>query len=355
MIERSPWLGWSQTGPILTLRSARSQGGEYIDRVELDRDGTHYGGANQYFLGIRGFRVPPHSTTNSIGITMNPIPAGEFDMGTSTALAESYVRQLPALERDSFADEQPERRVRITRPFSLSATEVTISQFRTFVEATGYKTDAERTGKGATGPNERGEMVPSLKLTWREPGFPLDDDHPVVNVSWNDAVAFCSWLSRKEGKAYRLPTEAEWEYACRAGLRSPYASGDDPERLTTVGNVADGTARDRYPSWMTIPARDGFLYAAPVGTFQPNAFGLYDMTGNVWEWCADFYDPDYYSQRVGDDPRGPAQALERVRRGGWWNFDPSSFRLSDRKSAPPDFASNSLGFRVAGDLSPEEK
>ena len=94
---------------------------------------------------------------------------------------------------------------------------MTVAQFRTFVEATGYKTDAERTGKGATGPNERGEMVPSPKLNWREPGFPQEDIHPVVNVSWNDAVAFCAWLSRKEEKAYRLPTEAEWEYACRAG------------------------------------------------------------------------------------------------------------------------------------------
>ncbi len=109
----------------------------------------------------------------------------------------------------------------------------------------------------------------------------------MVNVSWNDAVAFCKWLSKKEGNTYRLPTEAEWEYACRAGTTTRYYSGDDPETLAKVGNVADATAKAKFPDWKyTIKASDGYVFTSPVGSFQPNAFGLYDMHGNAWQWCA---------------------------------------------------------------------
>ena len=110
----------------------------------------------------------------------------------------------------------------------------------------------------------------------------------MVCVSWNDAVAFCKWLSRKEGKTYRLPTEAEWEYACRAGTTTRYWSGDDPETLAKVGNVADATAKAKFANWKyTIKASDGYVFTATVGQFTPNAFGLYDMHGNAWQWCAD--------------------------------------------------------------------
>ena len=104
----------------------------------------------------------------------------------------------------------------------------------------------------------------------------------MVNVTWNDSVAFAHWLSRKEGKSYRLPTEAEWEYACRAGTTTRFSSGDNEEGLAAVGNVRDGTAKEKYPNWArTIAARDGYVFTAPVGRFQSNAFGLYDMHGNV--------------------------------------------------------------------------
>ena len=128
----------------------------------------------------------------------------------------------------------------------------------------------------------------------------------MVNVSWNDAVAFCKWLSRKEGKTYRLPTEAEWEYACRAGTTTRYYSGDDPETLAKVANVADATAKAKFPDWKwTIKASDGYVFTAPVGQFKPNAFGLYDMHGNAWQWCADWYGKDYYGKSPVDDPKGP--------------------------------------------------
>ena len=151
-----------------------------------------------------------------------------------------------------------------------ASTEVTRGQFRRFVDDAGYQTEAEKDGKGGYGWTEAGNFVYDPKYTWQNLGFDQTDEHPVVNVSWNDAVAFAAWLSRKEGTTYRLPTEAEWEYACRAGTTTRYSSGDDPESLATVGNVADGTAREKLPNWYpdptwTIAARDGFVYTAPVG------------------------------------------------------------------------------------------
>ena len=157
------------------------------------------------------------------------------------------------------------------------------------------------------------------RYTWREAGFEQTDHHPVVNVSWNDAVAFAEWLGKKEGKTYRLPTEAEWEYACRAGTTTRYFCGDDPEGLAEVGNIADATAREKYPDWNAIAARDGFVYTAPVGRYRPNAWGLHDMHGNVWEWCWDWYGKDFYKASRVDDPAGPLEAADRVIRGGGWS------------------------------------
>ncbi len=140
----------------------------------------------------------------------------------------------------------------------------------------------------------------------------------MVNVSWNDAVAFCKWLSRKEGKTYRLPTEAEWEYACRAGTTTRYYSGDDPETLAKVANVADATVKAKFPDWKwTIKASDGYVFTAPVGQFKPNAFGLYDMHGNVWQWCAGLGRLRAITTKSPtDDPTGPATGSYRVARGG---------------------------------------
>ncbi len=174
------------------------------------------------------------------------------------------------------------------------------------------------------------------KYTWRNPGFAQTDEHPVVNVSWNDAVAFCEWLSKQEGKRYRLPTEAEWEYACRAGSTTRFSNGDDPERPGDVGNVADGTAKAKYPKWNgTITARDGYVYTAPVGTFRPNGFGLYDMHGNVWEWCSDWYDQSYYANSPVEDPQGPATGSDRVVRGGGWFGSPVTCRSAIRPGFNP--------------------
>ena len=156
---------------------------------------------------------------------------------------------MDLLEADFFKDEHPQHRVRITKPFYLGTYHVTRGQFRQFVADTAYKTDAEKGERpGAFGWDpDRKEFAADKRYSWRNLGFEQTDEHPVVNVSWNDAAEFCKWLSKKEGKTYRLPTEAEWEYACRAGTNTRYYSGDDPEMLAKIGNVADAAIKAKFP------------------------------------------------------------------------------------------------------------
>ena len=187
--------------------------------------------------------------TNSVGMKLTLIPAGEFMMGsgesaedTAAFFNKTYGENL--LKADDFKNEHPQHRVRITKPFYLGTYHVTRGQFRRFVKDSGYKTDAEKGDRpGAWGRDAAKRAFRfNTDYSWRNAGFAQTDDHPVVNVSWNDAVAFCKWLSKMEGKTYRLPTEAEWEYACRAGTTTRYYNGDDPETLAKVGNVADAAA-----------------------------------------------------------------------------------------------------------------
>jgi formylglycine-generating enzyme required for sulfatase activity len=275
--------------------------------------------------------------TNSIGMKLALVTPGEFLMGS------------PDTDRDAQPDEKPQHRLQITRPFYLGVTEVSRGQFRLFVDQTGYKTEAEKDVKGGWGWNEETKKFEQdPRYTWQNAGFEQADDHPVANVSWNDAVAFAEWLSRKEGQSFRLPTEAEWEYACRAGTTTRYSCGDDPAGLAEVGNVADGTAKKKYPDWArTIAAEDGFVYTAPVGRYRPNRWGLYDVHGNVWEWCSDWYDAEYYQQSPAQDPSGAAQAAYRVIRGGSWDRNPHMARSAFRGRLTPADRNDHIGFRLA--------
>ncbi|MFI5455908.1 MAG: SUMF1/EgtB/PvdO family nonheme iron enzyme [Isosphaerales bacterium] len=281
---------------------------------------------------------PLKAVTNTLGMKLTLIPAGEFTMGSADG------------DKEAGDWEKPQHRVRITRSFYRDVTEVTRSQFRSFIVDEGYRTEAEKDGKGGGGWNEETKKLEqNPRYTWQNPGFEQTDEHPVVNVSWNDAQAFIAWLSRKEGKSYRLPTEAEWEYACRAGTTSRYSCGDDPEGLAAVGNVADGTAKEKHPDWYwAMAARDGFVYTAPAGRFQPNSFGLCDMHGNVWEWCSDGYDANFYKRSPQHDPPGASGASLRVIRGGSWFNVPRSCRSADRPGwFAPVGRSHDLGFRLA--------
>jgi formylglycine-generating enzyme required for sulfatase activity len=254
---------------------------------------------------------------------------------------------------DIFKREHPQHPVRITKPFYLGTSHVTRGQFRQFVTESGYKTDAEKAERpGALvwrlGQND---TVFDKDCSWRNAGFDQTDEHPVVCVSWNDAVAFCQWLSKKEGKTYRLPTEAEWEYACRAGTTTRYCSGDDPEALAKVANVADAAYKVKFPGQdCSIKASDGYVFTAPVGQFKPNAFGLYDMHGNALQWCSDWSGDYHYQQSPIEDPTGPDTGGAigfRVVRGGCWYSCPDSVCSATRGGTAPSNRLNGMGFRVA--------
>jgi len=257
------------------------------------------------------------------------IPAGEFAMGAT----------------DGPPHEQPVHTVKISA-FWMDKTEVTVAQFRKFVEATKYVTDAEKFGwSGVFDPAQK-EWGKVDGANWRRPTGPnhheAKDDEPVMQVSWNDAVAFAAWAQK------RLPTEAEWEYAARGGLPGKtYVWGDE---LTPGGKYMANFWQGSFPA--RDEAKDGFASVAPVKSFPPNAYGLYEMTGNVWEWCADWYSPAYYAQSPRENPQGPAFAQERSMRGGSWmcaeNFC-TNYRVAGRSHATVDSGLNNLGFRCARD------
>jgi formylglycine-generating enzyme required for sulfatase activity len=279
----------------------------------------------------------PVEMENSIGMRFVLIPPGEFDMGSTEAEVaklleeakatnqqDEYIKRLPA--------EAPKHRVRITKPFWLGVHEVTRGQFRRFVEDRGYQTEAERDGRGGHGLVD-GQWKQDPRFVWnRDLGFEQADDHPVVNVSWNDATAFCSWLSEKEGEKSSLLSEAQWEYACRAGTTTTWCSGDDEEALKEHGWFKANAERQTHP----------------VGQKWPNAWGLYDMHGNVWEWCQDWWVEGYYATSPLDDPTGPTGGSYRVLRGGGWYFGAPRCRASVRSRwLDPVVRDDALGFRLA--------
>lgn len=306
------------------------------------------------------------SFTDGLGIRFVRIPAGEFMMGSAEnprALAKAFPHADPKRLRD-LADEAPVHRVRITRDFWLGQTEVTVGQFRRFLQASGYVPESVRDGTGAYGFNanydpsrtQRGDAFEGRdpRYSWENTGFPQTDQHPVVNVTWNDAMAMARWLSEREGVTYRLPTEAEWEYAARAGTRTRYPGDDNPTVLLRTANTFDREAALRWPRWrdQAGPGNDGYAFTAPVGSFEPNAFGLYDMIGNAGEWTADWYAEDYYARSPVDDPPGPATGNARVRRGGSWHSWPLYSRVSFRNWNTPETRYVLVGFRLLREAAP---
>jgi len=295
---------------------------------------------------------PSGEITNSIGMKLKLIPAGEFQMGSGLSAAE-LAKQF-GRDASSFENEYPSHPVRITKPFYLGQHEVTVEQFRRFVSDRDYETEAESDGKGSYGFDlATGEVELNLNYTWLETGFQQGDDHPVVNVSWNDAVAFCSWLSRKENMEYRLPTEAEWEYSCSSNTTTLYQHGDNQDELALEGNVADRTLAEillKSKVTMTggIKTKDDYATTAPVGCFRMNEFGVCDMHGNVREWCQDWF--GLYPNDSVVDPTGPKSGPVsgpiRVFRGSGWHGFAMGSRSAARFGSSPDNRSNSIGFRV---------
>ena len=252
---------------------------------------------------------PGKPFTNSIGMKLVYIPPGEFVMGSRDTV-EEVVRKGTSAKPEWCADEHPQHQVEITEGFYMGTTELSQAQYRAIM--------------GRNRSHFKGE------------------DNPVEMVSWNDAVEFCKKLSEKEGKTYRLPTEAEWEYACRAGTTTPFYTG---ETISTAqanydgnyvyGNGSKGVFRNR-----TID----------VGSFQPNAFGLYDMHGNVWEWCQEWYAANYYSTSPTTDPQGPSAGVFRVLRGGSYRYHPWKCRSAQRLRYGRGLRFINVGFRILLDV-----
>jgi formylglycine-generating enzyme required for sulfatase activity len=267
------------------------------------------------------------------GPEMVRIPAGTFLMGS------------PKGEKDREGDEE-QHQVRIKGDFAIGKYEVTVEQFRRFVEAAGYRTEAETGGGCYYWDGKDWKQDPSK--TWRKPGFEQSDAHPVVCVSWNDAVAYTEWLSAQTGQRYRLPTEAEWEYAARAGTQTAYYWGNNPDEGCIYANGADQTAKKQFLDWTIMECRDGYVYTAPVDRFQANAWGLHNMLGNVWEWTCSEYKESYggAEQRCVNKN---ASGL-RVLRGGSWNYPPGWLRAASRYWSVPDYRRDLGGFRLARNL-----
>ena len=240
-------------------------------------------------------------------------------------------------------DDEPEHQVEITRDYWLGKTAVTRGQIRAFVEDEDYKTEGEKDGKGGYGwTGTTWEQKP--EFTWRNPGFEQTDAHPVVLVTWNDAKAFCDWVKRKTGKGLRLPTEAEWERACRGGEQRPLFLRGRRGRAVRDGNVADASFRAATKQNWGIKADCGYAFTVPVGQFLANQYGLHDMHGNVWEWCQDWYDEDYYAKSDKRDPHGPGNGTLRVLRGGSWYNYPRGCRAAYRVSGVPRTVTTTSGF-----------
>ncbi|MFM7038998.1 MAG: bifunctional serine/threonine-protein kinase/formylglycine-generating enzyme family protein, partial [Planctomycetaceae bacterium] len=294
---------------------------------------------------------------DQFGHELRLIPPGEFQMGSDETAEQLEAAGFVLPDGDWRAwikAESPRHRVRITQPVYLGVSSVTRGQFAAFVRATGYRTEAETDGKGGWGyvaATKTSAQKP--EFTWKNTGFEQTDEHPVVNVTWNDVQAYVKWLNETTGTSgrYRLPREAEWEYACRAGTTTRFFTGDKLESLQGFANVLDESFAKAYPGvdfkkWQKFPFDDGSPFTSPGGRYSSNPFGLYDVAGNVWDWCEDWCDAAYYSKSPTDDPTGLPAGSFRVLRGGSWGNGPISLRSSNRNSGTPDHRRSNIGCRV---------
>lgn len=268
------------------------------------------------------------------------IPAGQFTMGS------------PAAEAGRGVDEGPQRQVSIAL-IALGRGEVTVAEFRRFADESGYKTEAERDARaqGCSGfiyadPLAAAPGSPPV-TSWRSPGLAQAESHPVLCVSWHDARAYAQWLSKKTGKRYRLPSEAEWEYAARAGSVAARHWGDDPVQACRFANVAD---QSRFQTWgfgQKHECTDGHYFTAPAGGYAANRFGLHDMLGNAWEWTEDCWNASYAGAPADGTAWLAGDCAQRVLRGGSWSTVPRFARSATRHKNTADHRDNLTGFRLA--------
>jgi len=299
--------------------------------------------------------------SGGVGPDVVLVPAGQFLMGSAEAEAGRYT------------NEGPQHMVKFARPFLLGKTEITVAQFRHFVGITGYETDAERnSGSFLRDANsERGRWRLKQEVNWRfdHEGKPSREENPVVHVSWNDVQVYLKWLSKETGKHYRLPSEAELEYANRAGSDDPYwwGKGTPPQKLANIRGDGDelvanpltwkhtGQERGFLLQAGDLPVTfdnysDGFHGLAPVANFSANPFGLFDTAGNVWEWAQDCWHYNYKNAPTDGSAWVEKKCDERVVKGGSFYCFPTHVRSANRWSRWPELRNMYIGFRVARDL-----
>lgn len=265
------------------------------------------------------------------------VPAGSFLMGSAPS----------DKHQGEGGEEQPQHRVTIAYSFAVGRFEVTRDEYAAFVRETKL---ADPSGCNVHQP----PRWPTVKgLNWHNSGFPQTGRHPVVCVSWREAVAYAEWLTRKTGHSYRLLSEAEWEYAARAGSTAEAYWGDDQGQACGYANGVDLTLMDRFPDQTgkrdeIVQCKDGYVFTAPAGSFKPNAFGLYDMLGNAFEWVADCSVDNYVGAPTDGSARIDGDCSLRMNRGGSWTSMPTGLRSAHRGNDDPDATRVvDLGFRVA--------
>lgn len=299
----------------------------------------------------------------AVGATMTAAPGTRFrdcdDCSEMVLLPDGRYRMgSPEGEAERDADEGPEQDIVIDRPIAFGRYEVTVGQFAAFVAATDYRTDAERGAGGEPGclraaaAGETGERIVwqyDPEGDWRQPGFEQGDRHPVVCVSWYDAMEYAAWLSERTGHDYRLPSEAEWEYAARATNETAFYFGNDVSGICAHANHADDS---HARSWGWERARrgadcdDGAARTAPVGSYEPNLFGLNDVLGNVWEWTLDCYVDTLADLPADGSARVTDACRRRAARGGSWRNLVPYIRAANRYRISPVTRSDFVGFRV---------
>ena len=317
----------------------------YLARIrELNPDSLFLAEGEQRLATVRqaeGGRQTAKARARDLAGEMVYIPGGTFRMGD--------------LNGEGYDSEKPVHSVTVSA-FKLGKYEVTVSQFRRFVLATGYRTLAEKGAGNVKGCNTleyetRNEWGYTPGRSWRDLGYPIEEDQPVVCVGWHDAFAYVHWLSEQTGNAYRLPSEAEWEYAVRAGSETLYHFGDEAERLCEFGNVADMTKWPNGNVWTKrTKCDDGAVFPTSVGSYRSNAFGLYDMHGNVREWVEDCWNDNYAGAPNDGSAWTSGTCDRRVIRGGSFDLATRNLRSANRNWGGNAYRTANVGFRLAQDL-----
>jgi formylglycine-generating enzyme required for sulfatase activity len=267
------------------------------------------------------------------------VPAGRFRMGAAPGEEERE-----QLSNEFRGRSEPQRSIEL-KAFAIGRFEVTRGQYRVFADATARTSDGCFHWTGSEFEFER-------TRDWRNAGYQQDDTHPVTCVSWQDATAYVRWLSQRTGRKYRLLTEAEWEYAARAGTTTARFWGDDGNRSCEYANGADVSTKARVPgagTWTVTSCNDRYAYTAPVGMYRANAFGLYDMLGNVEEWTQDCWNANYSNAPADASAAATGDCSLRAVRGGSWGDAPVGLRAAYRVGSPTTVRVYRRGFRVGAD------